>query len=55
LANSGVAELAVMRWLCHRQSEMVKHYYHLHDAEAQRQMRGVKFIERTGDAVLPEI
>jgi hypothetical protein len=27
-----------MNWLGHQDSEMVKHYYHLHDDEARRQM-----------------
>ena len=33
-ANSGVPELVVMRWLGHRNSDMVKRYYHLHDQDA---------------------
>jgi integrase len=47
-ANDGTPELAVMSWLGHRQSEMVKYYYHLHDAEAQRQMQQVRFFGNTG-------
>lgn len=43
-SNSGVSENAVMRWLGHKDSQMVRHYYHLHDAEAQRQMGSVKFF-----------
>ena len=43
-SNSGVSENAVMRWLGHKDSKMVRHYYHLHDAEAQRQMGNVKFF-----------
>lgn len=30
-ANSGVPERVVMAWLGHQDSEMVAHYYHLHD------------------------
>jgi integrase len=52
-ANNGVPELAVMTWLGHRSSEMVRHYYHLHDAEAQQQMKQVKFVENAGDMVSP--
>lgn len=37
-ANSGVSEQAVMDWLGHRDSAMVRHYYHLHDPQAQLQM-----------------
>jgi integrase len=37
-SNSGVTEQAVKDWLGHRDSTMVRHYYHLHDREAQQQM-----------------
>jgi integrase len=40
-ANSGVSEPAVMDWLGHRSSAMIRHYYHLHNEEAQRQMSKV--------------
>ncbi|WP_291166498.1 site-specific integrase [Gimesia sp.] len=43
-ANSGIPENMVMRWLGHRSSEMVQHYYHLHDAEAKRRMDTLNFI-----------
>lgn len=43
-ANSGVPEQVLMNWLGHRSSTMVRHYYHLHDAEAQRQMAKLKLI-----------
>jgi integrase len=46
-ANSGVPEQVVMAWLGHRDSAMVRHYYHLHDDEAQRQMARLNFL---GDA-----
>jgi hypothetical protein len=39
--------VGVMRWLGHRDSAMVRHYYHLHDDEAQRQMKRLQFF---GDA-----
>ncbi len=41
-ANSGVKERVLMKWLGHRSSRMVHHYYHLHDEEATRQMQQVK-------------
>jgi integrase len=47
-ANDGVAEAAVMEWLGHRDSAMVRHYYHLHDAEAKRQMQRVQFLDVNG-------
>jgi integrase len=40
-ANSGVPERMVMEWLGHVDSEMVRHYYHLHDAEARQRMAGL--------------
>jgi integrase len=47
-ANSGVPEQVVMAWLGHHDSAMVKHYYHLHDEEAQRQMKRLNFLGKTG-------
>lgn len=49
-ANSGVPEQVVMAWLGHRDSAMVRHYYHLHDDEAQRQMKRVQFLGDVGGA-----
>jgi integrase len=37
-ANRGVPQRTLMRWLGHRESDMVEHYYHLHDDESRRQM-----------------
>ncbi len=37
-ANNSTNERAIMEWLGHQDSEMVRHYYHLHDEEARRQM-----------------
>ncbi len=50
-ANSGVPEQVVKEWLGHRDSLMVRHYYHLHDEEAQRQMSRLKFLEESGGSV----
>jgi integrase len=47
-ANSGVPEQVVMAWLGHRDSKMVRHYYHLHDDEAQRQMKRLTFLGEAG-------
>lgn len=52
-ANSGTPEQVVMRWLGHRDSQMVRYYYHLHDEEAQRQMKRIDFVGRTGATVAP--
>jgi integrase len=43
-STNGVSELTVMNWLGHRASAMVKHYFHLHDQQAQEQMARVKFV-----------
>jgi integrase len=43
-ANSGVPEQVLMSWLGHRDSKMVRHYYHLHQEEAHRQMAKVDFV-----------
>jgi integrase len=50
-ANSGVPEQVVMSWLGHADSKMVRHYYHLHDDEAQRQMKRLQFVSESGDGV----
>jgi integrase len=44
-ANSNVPERVVMAWLGHQSSRMVKRYYHLHDEEAQRQMKKLNFVK----------
>ncbi len=50
-ANSGVPELAVMAWLGQRDSRMVRHYYHLHQKEAQLQMAKVPFLQQPSQGV----
>ena len=47
-ANSGVPERMVMEWLGHVDSEMVRHYYHLHDEEARRRMANLDFLGGAG-------
>jgi integrase len=49
--NSGVPEQVVKEWLGHRDSLMVRHDYHLHDAEAQRQMSSRKLLNESGGSV----
>jgi len=41
-ANEGIPEQVLMSWLGHRNSKMVRHYYHLHDQESRRQMSRLK-------------
>jgi integrase len=43
-ANDSVPEQVVKEWLGHSDSKMVKHYYHLHQDEAQRQMKRLDFF-----------
>jgi integrase len=43
-ATEGVPERVVMDWLGHTDSKMVKHYFHLHNEEAQRQMQRLDFV-----------
>ncbi len=46
-ANNNVPEQLVMEWLGHQESKMVRHYYHAHDEEAQRQMKRINFTGNT--------
>ena len=34
----------VMEWVGHADSAMVRHYFHLHDEEAQRRMNGLNLL-----------
>jgi integrase len=43
-ANGGASEQAVMTWLGHQDSKMVRRYYHLHQVEAQKQMAKINFL-----------
>lgn len=47
-ANKQVSELALMEWLGHSGSEMVKRYYHLRDEESHRQMSKVESGDGNG-------
>lgn len=46
-ANAGIPEAVVMAWLGHRSSAMLRHYYHLNDTEAQKQIGRVAFTSST--------
>jgi integrase len=43
-ANSGVPEQVVMTWLGHRDSKMVRRYFHLFQEEGQRQMARIDVL-----------
>ncbi|MBP86203.1 MAG: hypothetical protein CMJ64_05730, partial [Planctomycetaceae bacterium] len=45
--NTGVPERMVMAWLGHANSEVIRHYYHLHDEDAQRRMNSLDFLGGT--------
>jgi len=47
-ANNGIPEQMLMSWLGHRDSEMIRHYYHLCNAESKRQMQGLPSITTSG-------
>lgn len=49
-ANSGIPERVVMNWLGHKDSAMVRRYYHLSDLESQRQMAKLDSIGGSGTA-----
>ncbi|QDU59932.1 Phage integrase family protein [Planctomycetes bacterium Pan216] len=52
-ANRGVGQQVVRRWLGHKESRMVDHYYHLHDDEARRQMQRLRlFGEADGNGAV---
>lgn len=48
-ANNGVPEMMLMTWLGHGDSQMVRHYYHLQDAEARERINAVGFLGRSPD------
>lgn len=43
-AANRVPERVVMEWVGHADSTMVRHYFHLHDEEAQRRMNGLDLL-----------
>jgi integrase len=43
-AREGIAVQTLMLWLGHQDSSMIRHYYHLHDDQAQLQMNKLKSI-----------
>lgn len=47
-ANNSVPERMVMDWLGHADSEMIRHYYHLHDEESRRRMNELDFLGSAG-------
>lgn len=47
-ADEGTSEQALMEWLGHRESKMIRHYYHIHEKTAQRQMSRLRLVGEAG-------
>ncbi|MBL8829989.1 MAG: site-specific integrase [Planctomycetaceae bacterium] len=47
-AGNRVPERVVMEWVGHADSDMVRHYFHLHVEESKGQMNGVDFLGTAG-------
>jgi integrase len=43
-ADNGVPEQMLMAWLGHRDSEMIRHYYHLRQDEARKHIARIPFV-----------
>ena len=41
-----------MDWLGHRDSRMVKHYFHMHEQQSRQHMNKINFFAGTADATL---
>jgi integrase len=54
VAQAGTAEHTVMSWLGHTSSKMVRHYFHLFDAESRRQMDRIDFLGSAGGTSQPD-
>jgi integrase len=52
--NPHLTERVAMLWLGHQDSAMVRHYFHLHDAESRRQMARLQPIGNTGNQLTGE-
>lgn len=50
-AAAGFTEQLVMAWLGHRDSKMARHYFHLHNETAQRQMGRLRLLGEADGAV----
>lgn len=49
-ANNGISEPVVMKWMVHQDSEMVRHYYHLHEEVSRRQMSRLPSIQAKSES-----
>ena len=59
-ADAGVPEQMLMRWMGHKDSRMVRHYYHVRERASQQQMTGLNLVGsaaallRQSDSLHPE-
>ncbi|MFO0935510.1 MAG: site-specific integrase [Gemmataceae bacterium] len=53
-ADSGVPEQMLMNWLGHRDSAMIRHYYHMRTEESRRQIDAIPFLKTTNGQVTVE-
>ena len=51
-ANAGTPEQVLMDWLGHRDSRMVKHYFHMHEQQSRQHMNKINFFAGTSDATV---
>lgn len=51
-ANAGTPEQVLMDWLGHRDSRMVKRYFHMHEQESRQHMNKINFFAGTSDATV---
>ena len=52
-ATNNVPEQILMSWLGHRDSKMVRHYYHLHDGPSQEHMARTEFFTMPPERMHP--
>jgi integrase len=48
-ADNKVPERMLMAWLGHSDSEMIRHYYHIQQNEANRQIDNIPFLGDLGE------
>jgi integrase len=53
-ADNGVPEQMLMAFLGHRDSEMIRHYYHMQQDEARKQMNTLPSLDSQGSATGPD-
>ncbi|MEO7319751.1 MAG: site-specific integrase [Chthoniobacteraceae bacterium] len=54
-ANAGTPEHVLMNWLGHRDSQMVRHYFHMHEQQSRQHMDKINFLADTADATLAPV